>query len=185
MFSIIAATAENNAIGYRGEIPWNLPRDLKYFAAATKGRAVIMGRKTYESILAKLGTPLPGRKNIVVSRRKNFTAPGCTVVRTLAEARLAAPPDEEVFVVGGGELYAEAMGEADRIYRTLVHAAVQGDTFFPPIDPAQWEKISTQFEKKDEKNPFDMEFEIYERKQPRKTALPPGTAETPIAAGGF
>lgn len=163
MLSLIAAASENNVIGRLNKIPWHMPRDLKHFAATTKGHTVIMGRNTYESILESLKKPLPERKNIVVTRQKDFIAPGCTVVHSLEEALEASPKNEEVFVIGGAQLYAEALPQTERIYRTRIHAVIEGDAFFPVINAAEWKIVNSKFEKKDEKNPFDATYEVYER----------------------
>ena len=140
-----------------------MPRDQKYFAAVTKGHTVIMGRNTYESIMGSLGKPLPDRKNIVVTRNPDFKAVGCTVVHSLEEAFKSSPKNEEIFVIGGAQLYAESLPKADIIYRTLVHATVEGDTFFPSLNPADWERTDSKFEAKDEKNQFDATYEVYTR----------------------
>ena len=140
-----------------------MPRDLKHFATVTKGRTVIMGRNTYESIIARLGKPLPDRVNIVVTRQKDFKATGCIVLHSLEEALKNLVADEESFVIGGSQLYAEALPKTDRIYRTLIHTTIDGDAFFPVIDGSHWQKTDSKFEPKDDKNPFDATYEIYER----------------------
>ncbi|MDO8591124.1 MAG: dihydrofolate reductase [bacterium] len=163
MLSLIVATSENNVIGHLNKIPWYMPRDLKHFANVTKNHTVIMGRNTYESILSRLGKPLPERNNIAVTRQKDFRAPGCSVVHSLDEALAAAPKNEEVFVIGGSQLYAESIPKADRIYRTLIHTTMEGDAFFPVLDKNQWRLAESKFETKDTKNPFDATYEIYEK----------------------
>lgn len=132
--SLIVARARNGAIGLANAMPWHLPADLAHFKRTTLGHPVIMGRRTWESI----GRALPGRKNIVVSRTPGFRAEGAQVVRSLEEAWRAAEGAEEAFVIGGARLYAEALPEADRIYLTDVVAEVEGDTFFPRLDPRDW-----------------------------------------------
>ncbi|KKU65470.1 MAG: Dihydrofolate reductase [Parcubacteria group bacterium GW2011_GWA2_47_16] len=154
-----------------------MPRDLKHFAAITKGHTVIMGRNTYESIMASLGKPLPNRNNIVVTRNHNFQAAGCTVVHSLEEAFNQASPrsdlkskkrsdlgDSEVFVIGGSQLYTEALLEADKIYRTLIHTTIEGDAFFPTLSASDWQLTTSHLEPKDDKNPFDATYEVYIRK---------------------
>ena len=141
-----------------------MPRDLKHFASITKNHTVIMGRNTYESIVNRLGKPLPDRVSVVVTRNENFTAPGCKVVHSLDEAIQIAPKDEEVFIIGGSQLYAESLTKTDKIYRTLIHTTLDGDAFFPTIDEEKWKLSESKFEAKDEKNPFDATYEIYERK---------------------
>ena len=179
--ALIVATSENNVIGHLNKIPWYMPRDLKHFSAVTKGHTVIMGRNTYESIFARLGKPLPDRTNIVVTRNPDFKAPGCTVVHSLEEAIKKAdslPPllskeglgvvENEIFVIGGSQLYAESLPKADKIYRTLIHTALEGDAFFPALDLTQWKLVDSKFEAKDEKNSFDATYEVYERKGARR-----------------
>ncbi len=140
--SLIAAASENNVIGSNGEIPWDIPADLQYFRRMTQGKPVIMGRKTYESI----GHPLPKRPNIVITRQKEYTAEGCHVVASLGEALQVADCKnaEEIFVIGGGEIYREALEKADRIYLTRVHATIQGDAYFPEFHPEHWAEISCE-----------------------------------------
>lgn len=127
--SIIAAISENRVIGNAGKIPWHLKDDFRRFKERTLGHVIIMGRKTYESI----GRPLPGRTNIVITRDTSREIPGCVVVGSLAEAleRARAIETEEVFICGGGQIYAEALSQADRLYLTVVHAIIDGDAFFP------------------------------------------------------
>jgi len=164
MISIIVATAENNVIGHLNKIPWYMPRDLKHFADTTRKHTVVMGRNTYESILARLGKPLPERKNIVVTRQKNFQVPaGCEVVHSLEEALEITPENEEIFIIGGSQLYAESIPKADKIYRTLIHTKIDGDVFFPEINKEQWKLSESKFEAKNDNNPFDASYEIYER----------------------
>jgi dihydrofolate reductase len=129
IISIIVAMAENRVMGRNGAIPWDLPADLRRFRELTMGRPVIMGRKTWESI----GQPLPGRRNIVLSRRPDFRAEGCIVARSLEEALGMCAADDEAFICGGEELYRLALPLADTIYLTLVHQVCDGDVFFPPI----------------------------------------------------
>ena len=161
--ALIVATSENNVIGHLNKIPWYMPRDLKHFANITRGHTVIMGRNTYESILAHLGKPLPDRENIVVTRQKDFTAAGCTVVHSLDEALKISPQEKEVFVIGGAQLYAESMPKVAKIYRTLIHTTIEGDAFFPTLNSTHWKLIESKLEVKDARNPFDATFEIYER----------------------
>ena len=164
MISIIVATSENNVIGHLNKIPWYMPRDLKHFASVTKGHSVIMGRNTYESIVARLGKPLPDRKNFVVTRNSDFKAEGCVVIHSLEEALVQIKDEPEVFVIGGSQLYAEAISRADKIYRTLIHTKIDGDAFFPEIDLGKWQLVESKFEAKDDKNPFDADYQVYTRK---------------------
>ena len=127
--SLIVAMSENRVIGREGGIPWDLPADRRRFRELTTGHTLVMGRRTFESI----GRPLPGRRTIVLSRTPGFTAPGCEVAPSLAAALALCAGEEELFVCGGAGVYREAMALADRIYLTLVHREVAGDTFFPPV----------------------------------------------------
>jgi dihydrofolate reductase len=140
--ALIVAVADNGVIGRAGALPWHLPTDLKRFRARTLGHHVVMGRRTWHSI----GRPLPGRTNVVVSRDPTLVVPGATVVASLQAAiDLAAAADErELFVIGGGELYREALPRADRIYLTRVRAAPDGDAFFPTLDPAAWTEVAIE-----------------------------------------
>lgn len=164
MISIIVATSENNVIGHLNKIPWYMPRDLKHFASVTKGHSVIMGRNTYESIVARLGKPLPDRKNFVVTRNSDFKADGCVVAHSLEESLKKTEDEQEVFVIGGSQLYSEAISKADKIYRTLIHTKIEGDAFFPEIDLEKWQLVESKFESKDDKNPFDADYQVYTRK---------------------
>lgn len=163
ILSIIAAIARNGVIGRGNALPWHLPADLRHFKTVTMGRPVIMGRRTHESI----GRPLPGRLNIVVSRNPDFRAEGCTVVASLADALQAASGAAEVFVVGGAQLYAEALPRADRLYLTRVEAEVEGDTWFPAFDAGAWRTVSSDMGAPDGKNPLPHRFEVLERAGPK------------------
>jgi dihydrofolate reductase len=132
--SLIVAMSRNRVIGHENDMPWRLPADIAHFKRVTMGHPVIMGRKTFESI----GKALPGRLNIVVTRTPGWSAPGCKAVGSLDAAFGAAGPADEVFVIGGGELYAQALPGADRIYLTEVDAILEGDTLFPVLDASQW-----------------------------------------------
>jgi dihydrofolate reductase len=140
MVTIIVAIAHNNVIGKQNGLPWYLPEDLKRFKERTTGHVVVMGRKTYDSIIARLGHPLPNRTSVVVTRQTDFAAPaGVEVVHSLNEA-LTRHTNDEVFIAGGGQIYAEALPLTDQLDVTHVDQAIDGDTFFPPIDPAVWKK---------------------------------------------
>lgn len=165
MLSLIVAISENNVIGHLNKIPWYLPRDLKHFSSVTKGHTVIMGRNTYESIVARLGKPLPERNNIVVTRQTNFQAPGCTTAHSLDEALTKSPKNEEVFIIGGAQLYQESLPKIDRLYITTIHTTIDGDVFFPKLDWNGWEKKSQERFEKDEKNAFASTYTIYDRKK--------------------
>ena len=151
--------AENRVIGRANRLPWRLPADLRRFKSVTMGKPVIMGRKTYESI----GTPLPGRSNIVVTRDPDYRAPGCQVVHSLEQALEAGAGHAEVMVIGGAELYRQALGRAQRIYLTLVRAEVEGDTLFPDIEPQQWRELERESHRADERNQYDYDFVTLQR----------------------
>jgi dihydrofolate reductase len=155
--SIIAAMAQNRVIGRQGKIPWKIPGEQKIFKQITLGHAVIMGRKTYES----LDQPLPGRTNIIVTRQRDYRAEGCLVVHDLASAIKCCPADEdEAFIAGGGQLYHEALPLADRIYLTLIPKEIPGDTYFPDIPSAEFQVN----ESKTIQGVKPYRFQIYERR---------------------
>jgi dihydrofolate reductase len=161
--SIIVAAAENGVIGRGGQLPWRLSADLKRFKQVTVGHAIIMGRRTWESI----GRPLPGRKSIVVTRQPNYriefpeviVADGLDQAFQIVESTL----DNEAFVVGGAELYRTALPRAKRLNFTRVNANVEGDTFFPEIAWNQWRLIESEQHAADDKNEYPFAFEVYER----------------------
>ena len=155
MIALVVAMAENRVIGKENKLIWHLPADLKFFKNLTTGHPIIMGRKTFESI----GKPLPNRTNIVITRQADFTAEGCLVAHSLTEAlMLAQQLDSDIFVIGGAEIYKQAMFLADTIYLTEVHHTFEGDTFFPEIDSVLWQETSREEHKADEKNPYDYAF---------------------------
>lgn len=160
--SLVVAMDKNRVIGIDGGLPWHLSTDLKYFRDITMGKPIIMGRKTYESI----GRPLPGRRNIVVTRNDQLEAPGCDVVTSLDAALELVQDVPEVMMVGGASLYLDTLLMADHIYMTEVHAEVEGDTWFPEIDQKQWREVSRTAFSADEKNEYDYSFVVYERKDP-------------------
>lgn len=139
--SLIAAVAQNRAIGKDNQLLWHLPEDMRYFRETTRGKTVIMGRKTWESLPDKF-RPLPGRRNIVVTRDNHYVADGALLAHSLDEAIAAAGEDGETFVIGGAELYKQALPLAQRLYLTEVAHAYEGDVFFPEIAPAEWQEIS-------------------------------------------
>jgi dihydrofolate reductase len=157
--SLIVARARNGAIGKDGGMPWHLPADLSHFKRTTMGNPVIMGRRTWESI----GRALPGRRNIVVSRTPGFRAAGAEVVASLAEAWRAVADAPESFVIGGAQLYAQALPEADRIYLTQIAGEVEGDTFFPDLPAGQWRETVLGEHPADERNRFALRFLLLER----------------------
>jgi dihydrofolate reductase len=160
--SLIVARARNGAIGLANAMPWHLPADLAHFKRTTLGHPVIMGRRTWESI----GRALPGRKNIVVSRTPGFRAEGAQVVGSLSEAWRAAEGAEEAFVIGGARLYAEALPDAGRVYLTDVVGEVEGDTFFPELDPREWRETLLAEQPADGRNAYALRFLLLERATP-------------------
>ncbi|MDO8510165.1 MAG: dihydrofolate reductase [bacterium] len=162
MIAIIVATSLNGAIGYLNEIPWYLPRDLKRFKEKTVGHTTLMGRKTHESIIKRLGHPLPDRRSIVLTRQKNFKAPDCEVASSWEEA-LEATKGDNLFVIGGAEIYSLALPHADKIFHTLVHTVTLGDAYFT-FDPSAWQLVNSERVEADEKNEFACTFNDYERK---------------------
>ncbi|MFN6961104.1 MAG: dihydrofolate reductase [Rhodocyclaceae bacterium] len=140
MIVIVAAVARNGVIGKNDTLPWHLPEDLKHFKALTTGHAVVMGRKTWESLPEKF-RPLPQRQNFVVTRNPHYVAPGATVLHSLDEVRRIGAGDTALFVIGGAELYRQLLPWADRLELTEIDAAFDGDAFFPPIDPRQWREV--------------------------------------------
>lgn len=143
MISLIAAIAENNVIGHGNTIPWRVPEDMKRFKEATMGKTVLMGRKTWESLPEKF-RPLPGRKNVVVTRQENFSFPEGVFHFARLEDALRACADEEVMVIGGAEIYRQTLQLASCLLITRIHQTVAGDAFFPEIDPAVWQETQRE-----------------------------------------
>jgi len=162
MITIIAAAAENNALGKDNDLVWHLPDDFKRFKELTSGHHVIMGRKTFESLP---GT-LPNRTHVVITRRHDFKAVGnCIVVHSLETALKAAQNDDQPFIIGGGEIYKQAMTIADKIELTRVHTSVEADTFFPEIDLEQWELIAQEQHAQDDRHKYAFSYLTYIRKK--------------------
>ena len=159
--SLIVAAATNNAIGKNVGMPWHLPEDMKKFKNITWGMPVIMGRKTFESLIK----PLPGRKNIVISRQDGWKAEGTVVVKNLDDALFVASQTDakEVFIIGGGEIYRMAFDKTKRIYLTRVATEPDADTFFPALDPKAWHLVSQKENEADEKNIYAYSFQVWER----------------------
>lgn len=156
--TLIVAVAENGVIGRDGTLPWRLPEDLRHFRRLTMGNTVLMGRKTWQS----LGRPLDGRANWVLTRDPAFSAPGAQVFRDL-DAALAQPPQGQLLVIGGAELYRQALPLASRLELTRVHARVEGDTHFPDYDPAQWRETSRSDHVADERHAHAYSFLTLDR----------------------
>jgi dihydrofolate reductase len=144
LVSIVVAVAANGVIGRGNRLPWHLPEDLAHFKRLTLGHPVVMGRRTFESIIAALGKPLPGRTSIVVTRAPGRSLPGAVTVGSLDAAIAAAGDAAEVFVIGGAEIYRLALARADRVYLTRIEAAFDGDVTFPALDPAEWREVSRE-----------------------------------------
>ncbi len=161
MITIIAAAAQNNALGKNNQLIWHLSDDLKRFKSLTLDGYIIMGRKTFES----LPGILPRRKHIVITRNPDFKKEGIVVVQSLEQALDRVPIDKEAFVVGGGEIYNQTINIADKIELTRVHHDFEADTFFPEIDLTKWELVTSEFHPKDDKHQYDFTFETYLRKQ--------------------
>ncbi len=165
ILSMIVATADNNIIGKDNEMPWHLPADLAYFKKMTLGKPIVMGRKTYESI----GRPLPGRRNIVISRDESYEASGVDTVTSVEQALALVDGSnggeavKEIMVIGGGAIYAHCLPEADRLYVTHINAVITGDTQFPDYDDGSWRKVSSELRETDEKNVYQLDFCVYEK----------------------
>lgn len=159
VLSLVVAVADNGVIGRGGGLPWHLPADLRRFKALTMGKPMLMGRRTWESLPGLL----PGRAHIVLTRTPGYEAPGCTVVGSLEEALEVAGDVPELMVIGGAGLFAETLPRARRIHLTRVHASVDGDTFFPRYDPAQWRETAREHRGADERNAYACTFITLER----------------------
>ncbi len=157
--SIIVAMDRNRVIGKGDTLPWHISSDLKNFKKITMGKPIVMGRKTHESI----GRPLPGRENIILTRDKNYQAKGCTVLHSMEEIFEHCKDIEEVMITGGSEVYKLSLEQASHLYLTEVHTEIEGDTFFPEFDRGEWEEVSREDFKADEKNEFDYSFVLLER----------------------
>lgn len=157
--SIIVAMSENRVIGRDGDLPWRLSADLRRFKRLTMGHHIVMGRKTYESI----GRLLPGRTSVVVTRQTDYDGEGALVANSIDSALALAAGDDEVFVVGGAEIYRLAWPAADRVYLTRVAATVDGDTMLPEWSLDNWQRVEVEHHAADEKNEFDHQFELWQR----------------------
>ncbi|MBW3546179.1 MAG: dihydrofolate reductase [Bacteroidetes bacterium] len=163
--SIIVARANNGVIGKDNGLIWHMPRDLRFFKETTTGHYVLMGRKSYEAV----GKPLPNRLNIIITRNSDYAAENCLVLHSLQEALELASQQkqQEVFILGGGEIYRQALdkGWVDRIYLTEIKESFEGDTYFPELDMSQWQESMREEHQADEQNPHDFAFVILERKR--------------------
>lgn len=159
MIILIAAAAENHALGKNNELCWHLPDDFKRFKQLTSGHHIIMGRKTFESF----PKPLPNRTHIVISRQENYRPEGCIVTDSIEKAIAISPKDEDIYIIGGGEIYNLALPYADKIELTRVHEVFDADAFFPEIDMKEWNLTTEEFHPKDEKHNCDFTFQTYIR----------------------
>lgn len=160
--TIVVAVAANGVMGADNQLPWRLPADLKRFKELTLGRPIIMGRKTYDSI----GRPLPGRRNIVVSRRTGLQIEGCIVVSSIDAAFAAAAHAAEIAVIGGAEIYRLVWPRVDTIHLTRVHAEIAGDTYFPELDPQEWDETLVAHHPADDRHAYSFSFIELNRKKP-------------------
>lgn len=144
MIKIIAAIAHNNVIGKDGGLPWHIPEDLKRFRKLTEGHIVVMGRKTYESILARLGRPLPNRTSVVITRQLDYSVAAGVVRLASLEEALRVFAGQDIFVIGGAQVYKDALPLVDELYITQVRQSPEGDTFFPEVDWANWKVVHTE-----------------------------------------
>ena len=161
MITMIAAAAENNALGKDNDLVWHLPDDFKRFKRLTSGHHIIMGRKTFESF-PKL---LPDRTHVIITRKEDYQPEGTIVVNSMEEALRVSKLDDQPFIIGGGEIYKMGMEKADRIELTRVHAEFDADTFFPEIDKNQWTLVKDQYHEKDEKHKYSFTYLTYERRE--------------------
>ncbi len=159
LVAMIAAMDEARLIGARGALPWHLPADLRWFRRVTMGKPIVMGRSTHESI----GRALPGRRNVVVSRRRGLTIEGCTVAADLDAALVAAGDAPEIMVIGGAQLYAAALPRARRLYLTRLHGRFEGDAWFPELEASRWQTVSREDHPAGEGEPCAYSFEVLER----------------------
>lgn len=158
--TLIVAASENNAIGINNQMPWHLPNDFKYFKRSTIEHSVLMGRKTFEAI----GKALPDRRNIVITRNANFQGEDIDVANSIQEALLYCRDEREVFIIGGANIYLQALPLANKVLLTRVHTTIQADAFFPELSSEEWELISAEPHQADDMHAFDYTFEVYTRK---------------------
>lgn len=161
LISLVVAAAKNNVIGKDNQLVWNLPNDMKFFKNVTWGMPVVMGRKTFES----LGKPLPGRKNIILTRQTGWNVPGTVAVKSLDDAIFLVKEMDikEMMVIGGGEIFSQVFDKARRIYLTRVDAEPEGDAFFPVVDPNEWKLVSQKDHEADAKHAYNYSFQVWER----------------------
>jgi dihydrofolate reductase len=160
MIVMIAAVAENNALGKNNELVWHLPNDFKRFKELTSGHYIIMGRKTFESF----PKPLPNRTHVVITRQPNYQPEGCVVVNSIENAIKACPENETIYIIGGGEIYNQSLAFSDTIEITKVHGEFEADAFFPEIKSENWELIQSVFNGKDERHLYDYTYQTFVKK---------------------
>jgi dihydrofolate reductase len=170
IISFIVAVSQNNVIGKDGKLPWNLPADMQYFKRVTAHHHIIMGRGTYEA----LGKALPNRTNIIITRQKDYDAPGCVIVGDIKSAIDYAKAHEETecFIIGGGDIFRQSLVWADKIYLTRVFHNFEGDTFFPELNPDDWKLTSEERHLPDEKNHYAFAFQVFEIARQQETVNP-------------
>ncbi|SDJ68443.1 dihydrofolate reductase [Sediminibacillus albus] len=166
MISLLYAMDHARVIGYKNDLPWRLPNDLKFFKRLTTSHCVIMGRKTFES----MNGPLPNRKNVILTRDEEYHPEGCEVIHSIDTIVdwSKANPEEEYFVIGGGDIFEQILPFSDRMYMTLIDEEFPGDTYFPMFDESEWSLTRKEKGEKNEKNPYDYYFIQYDRKSGRK-----------------
>ncbi len=162
MIIIIAALSTNNALGKNNQLLWHLPDDFKHFKTLTSGHFIVMGRKTFETF----PKPLPNRTHIIITRTKKYKAPeGCFIAENIAQALELCPKNEDVYIIGGGEIYNQSIQIADKLELTFVNETFEADTFFPEIDPELWQIVTEKYHPKDEKHIVDFTFKTFIRKK--------------------
>lgn len=159
ILSLIWAMDNNRLIGRDNALPWKLPADMAWFKKSTMGKPILMGRKTYESI----GRPLPGRTNLILTRQQGLTLEGCSVIHSVDEVLTMVPDADEIMVMGGAEIYALLLPQADRLYITEIDGSFEGDAWFPDFDRSHWQEISRENHLPDDKNRYPYAFITMER----------------------
>jgi len=162
MIILIAALSTNNALGKNNQLLWHLPDDFKHFKTLTSGHFIVMGRKTFETF----PKPLPNRTHIIITRNKKYKAPeGCFIAENIAQALELCPKNEDIYIIGGGEIYNQSIQIADKLELTFVNETFEADTFFPEIDPKLWQIVAEKHHPKDEKHIVDFTFKTFIRKK--------------------
>lgn len=159
IISLIAAMTPERVIGCNNLLPWHMPADLQHFKKLTSGKTVVMGRKTFQSI----GRPLPNRRNIIITRDKNFSATGCEIFHSIDDALAVLKDESEVCIIGGQEIFSQTLAHADFLHLTFIHASIDGDTYFPEWNGNEWKEISREKHLADEKNIYNYDFFTLEK----------------------